>query len=406
MEYPRSAELIQAMPDFLAMILKQTPDDFQVEELTDVQPAPHGDHCLYRLEKINWTTPDALAAVRRRWKIDLRRLSYGGLKDRHGRTTQHFTIFRGPERSLTHQGIRVQYIGRVRAPFTAEHIRANRFRIVLRRLSESDVDRAAGVLDEVRQFGVPNYFDDQRFGSVSHGGAFLARHLLHGRFEDALRQALTAAYEFDRAAEKKEKALVLRLWGDWPALKEQLPRSHARSLVSYLVDHPTDFRGAIDRLRPELRGLYLSAYQSHLWNRMLARWLEGNVPREQLTEVRLKLGPAPMHRQLAPELFQQMRALRLPLHSARTKLNDTDARKPYFDAVLADEGVTLDHFKLRGLREVFFSKGERPALCLTRHVTGEPGDDELRAGKRKLTLSFELPRGSYATLIVKRLQQT
>src|SRR2546425_8917597 len=37
------------------------------------------------------------------------------------------------------------------------------------------------------------------------------------------------------------------------------------------VHHPTDFKGALERLRPELRGLYLSAYQSYLWNRMLAR---------------------------------------------------------------------------------------------------------------------------------------
>jgi tRNA pseudouridine13 synthase len=392
------------LPELFAMILKQTPDDFQVDELADVQPSPTGDHRLYRLEKVNWTTPDALAAVRRRWKIDLRRLSYGGLKDRHGRTTQYFTIFRGPERGLTHQGIRVHYLGRIGFPFTSEHIRANRFHIVVRRLDDRALARAAAVLDELRYCGVPNYFDDQRFGSVSQRGAFLARHLLHGRFEDALRQALTASYEFDRAAEKKEKALLRRLWGDWPALKEQLPRSHARSLVSYLVDHPSDFRGAIDRLRPELRGLYLSAYQSHLWNRMLAHWLARNVPTEQLTQVQLKLGPVPMHRNVSAELLEQMRTLKLPLHSARTKLDPADARKPYFDAVLAEEGVTLDQFKLKGLHEMFFSKGERAVLCMPENLAAEPGDDDTRPGKRKLTLSFDLSRGSYATLIVKRLQ--
>ena len=36
------------------------------------------------------------AAVRRRWRIDFRRLSYGGLKDRHAVTSQFLTIFRGP----------------------------------------------------------------------------------------------------------------------------------------------------------------------------------------------------------------------------------------------------------------------------------------------------------------------
>jgi tRNA pseudouridine13 synthase len=385
------------------MVIKQSPEDFRVEELTDSRPREQGEYRLYVLEKSNWTTPDALAAVRRRWKIDGRRLSYGGLKDRHAQTKQYFTIFHGPERGLTHHGIRVAYLGRLGFPYTSEHIRANRFRIVLRRLQTSDLERGRMALEEVRQFGVPNYFDDQRFGSVSAEGAFLARHLLRGRFEDALRQALTAPYEFDRAAEKKEKALLKQHWGDWAALKQQLSRSHARSLISYLVDHPDDFRGAVQRLRPELRGLYLSAYQSHLWNRMLANWLRHHIPGEDLVAVPLKLGEVPMHRRLSEPLRQQLMEFRLPLHSARLRLEDDDPRKPYFDQTLAEESVALEQFKLKGLREMFFSKGERAALCLPAELHAEPGEDETRPGHRKLTLSFDLPRGSYATLVVKRI---
>ena len=48
------------------MKLKQQPEDFQVEELTDIAPTGQGAFALYRLEKRGWSTPDALAAVRRR----------------------------------------------------------------------------------------------------------------------------------------------------------------------------------------------------------------------------------------------------------------------------------------------------------------------------------------------------
>ena len=57
------------------MKLKQSPDDFQVEEMTDIAPSDRGAFALYRMEKRGWSTPDALAAVRRRWKIELRRIS-------------------------------------------------------------------------------------------------------------------------------------------------------------------------------------------------------------------------------------------------------------------------------------------------------------------------------------------
>ena len=70
------------------MKLKQKPDDFRVEEFPSMQPGTDGTFAFYRLEKRGWTTPDALAAVRHRWKIDLRRMSFGGLKDRHAHTIQ------------------------------------------------------------------------------------------------------------------------------------------------------------------------------------------------------------------------------------------------------------------------------------------------------------------------------
>jgi tRNA pseudouridine13 synthase len=247
-------------------MIKQQPEDFLVEELTGVVPGEQGTFAFYRLEKRGWSTPDALAALRRRWGIDLGRLSYGGLKDRHAQTTQYLTIRHGPRRNLTHHDVQVTYLGQATAPYTAADIRANRFRITIRALAPAGIPGARQALEEVRRDGVPNYFDDQRFGSVTEGGPFIGRLLIEGRFEEALRQALLAPYEYDRAAQKKEKALLGQHWGNWAVLKERLPRGHARSLVDFLRQHPGDFRGAVARLRPELRGLYLSAYQSHLWN--------------------------------------------------------------------------------------------------------------------------------------------
>ncbi len=385
------------------MIIKQQSDDFQVEELTDVAPGDQGVFGFYRLEKTGWTTPDALSAIRRRWKLDLRRCSYGGLKDRHAHTIQYLTIFHGPRRNLTHQGIKVTWLGQVGEPYASQHMRGNRFQLILRRLREADVAAAAIALEEVRACGVPNYFDDQRFGSVASGTGFMARHLLFGRYEDALRQILTAPYEHDRAPDKQEKALLRKLWGNWAELKDRLTRSHARLLVCHLADHPGDFRGAIARLRPELRGLYLSAYQSHLWNRMLAQWLRANVPAEQLVEVRLKMGDVPMPRRLAEDQLQALTELQLPLHSARIQLDAADPRKPYYEAVLAEEGVSVDQFKLKGLRDMFFSKGDRPAWCMPAELHWETSPDETRGEHRKLLLRFDLPRGSYATLLVKRI---
>ena len=101
------------------MKLKQLPDDFYVEERTDVTPAERGPFALYRLEKRGWTTPDALAALRRRWEMEPRRLSYGGLKDRHAHTVQYLTILHGPRRGLHHHDITVTLSRHYRRPLYA-----------------------------------------------------------------------------------------------------------------------------------------------------------------------------------------------------------------------------------------------------------------------------------------------
>ncbi|MCS6852438.1 MAG: tRNA pseudouridine(13) synthase TruD [Gemmataceae bacterium] len=385
------------------MKIKQQPDDFQVEELTDVTPSPTGAYAFYRMEKRGWSTPDALQAVRRRWRIELRRLSYGGLKDRHAHTVQYFTIAHGPTRDLTHAGVSIQYLGQLAKPYTSHDIRANRFRVTLRALRPQELMRACQALEEVRHDGLPNYFDDQRFGSVGPGRKFVAEALVRGDFEEALKRALTAPYEYDQAEQKREKAILRQHWGDWSTCCQQLPRGHARSLVDYLAHHPGDFRGAVARLRPELRGLYLSAYQSYLWNRMLARWLCEHCRPEQLLMVRLRLGPLPMHRGLDDRQRTALAALRLPLPSARLRLGDADPRRPLVDAVLAEEGLTLAELKVPGLRAPFFSKGERAALCRVAGLSYETATDDRHPGKSKLILQFELPRGSYATLIIKRI---
>jgi tRNA pseudouridine13 synthase len=386
------------------MKLKQQPEDFEVEELTDVVPSSVGPFALYRLEKRSWATLDALQAVRRRWKIEPRRVSYGGLKDRHARTVQYLTIFHGPQRRLKHHDVTLHYLGRVPKPYTSKDIRANRFRITLRCLTPGETPLAVQALDEVRADGVPNYFDDQRFGSVAKEERFVARSLILGHYEEALRLALAEPYRYDRGPQKREKAILRDHWRDWTVCKALLSRGHARSIVDYLVSHPENFRGAVARMRPELLSLYLSAYQSHIWNRILARAVAQLCRPEQLVLIELRLGKVPMHRLLDDGQRDRLAQLQLPLPSARVKLGPSDSRTPLVEAVLAEESMRLNDFKIKAFREPFFAKGERPARCMPTGLAYEASADEGNTGKQKLTLAFELPRGSYATLIVKRVQ--
>jgi tRNA pseudouridine13 synthase len=385
------------------MKLKQRPDDFVVKERTDVKPGETGEFAFYQLEKQSIGTAEAIQAFCKQLRVDSRRVRYGGLKDRHAVTVQFLTIAGGPRRHLREEKYHLRYLGQVEEPYGPQSFSGNEFAITLRDLDQKQFDRALAALEDVRHSLIGNYFDDQRFGSVSEEGDFVARLLIAGDDEKALRLALAAPYEFDRSQEKRAKQLLRKHWGEWDKIVSQLPRGPMLEVVSYLAKHPDDFRGAFPKIPFFLRNMYLSAYQSEIWNRTLTRWMTGSLPAERLVTVQQKRASLPMPARLSDEERDQLKEQTIPLPSSRLKLSDEDPLKPHFDAVLAEENLTLSDMKLKHYDEPFFSRGDRPAFYVPEDLKHEIGWDKLNKGHRRLRLMFALPRGSYATLLVKRI---
>lgn len=384
------------------MKFRQNAEDFRVEELTDVQPQAHGPFTLYRLTKRDIGTLEAVERILRRWKLPRSAVSRGGLKDRHAVTTQHLTIRGGRDEGLQEDRFELRYLGRSEHPFGPQDIRGNRFEIVLRSMSRDETACAESALPSVEQDGVPNYFDDQRFGSVGKSGEFIARAWLLRDYERALWLAFADANLSDRAREKREKQVLRDHWGDWPLCKSRLSRSHRRSIVSYLADHPQGFRKAWARVRVDLRRLYLSAWQSHLWNRMLSRLLLETIPDEQLIAIDLKTGAVPFYVELSDEARETLGAVQLQLPSARVADEEQPTRR-LLQECLAEEGLERRDLRVRDVRDCFFSRARRRAIVVPGNLAAEWGRDECEPDRATLTLGFDLPAGSYATIVVKRL---
>ncbi len=384
------------------MKLKFRPDDFCVEELPIVGPSESGRYVLYRLVKKSIGTIEAVQAICRRWNLAGRRVSYGGLKDRHAITAQYLTIADGPPKSLQERNFELCPVGRSPVPYGPRSFRGNRFQIVLRDLNEPELGRAVAEIQALARDGIPNYFDDQRFGSVGYSNQFIAHAWLRGDYERALALALAEPNPFDRAAVRAQKAVIRGLWGRWPEAKAGLERSSARSIVTYLVDHPTDFRGAFARIKRELRTLYFSAFQSHLWNLILARRIEHSTDAAKCVPVTLKVGTFPFPRGLDPAEVKDLTDSPLALPCARTPAPEGALGKSARE-VLDSFQLTWPELRVKYLKDVFFSKGLRPCLVFPQQLEHASVDDEFHRGRRSIRLSFELAKGSYATILVKRI---
>ena len=384
------------------MKLKSLPEDFEVEELSEF-PLDGGPFAVYLLTKRSMGTPEAITAISSRWNFPRRVISYGGLKDKHAITRQWVTIHRGPRRDFREESLSLTYQGQANRPFGPQDIAANRFQIILRNLTQATSQKILAARESLSQFGVPNYYDDQRFGSLGESGEFIARPWCQGNYERALWLAIAEPNSHDRPNDRDEKEIIRNFWGNWTACKEAMRKSSSRSIITYLVDHPERFREALALLRQDMRSLWLAAFQSDLWTRCLAARLHEVVSTERQFPVSLATLQVPFFTELSQPESTELSELALPLPSARLHI-DPGPTLDLYERVLAEQGLSLRELRVKYPRDSFFSKGERAAIVRPQDLRiDRPGEDELNEGRRCLTLEFILPRGAYATILVKLL---
>src|SRR5262249_22817856 len=73
------------------------------------------------------------------------------------------------------------------------------------------------------------------------------------------------------------------------------------------------------------------------------------------------------------------------------------------EELLVGRQLEWKDLRIKHLKDIFLSKGSRPCLFFPQHLRCQAEADILHPGRRALRLWFELPKGSYATILVKRI---
>jgi len=401
------------------MTIKRSPNDFLVDEILSgpytegIRHEPRA-FALYRLTKQGRSTPEAAGALACVLGVPPGQVAHAGLKDKHAATTQYVTApARESPEAADGPGWRAERVGWVDAPIMAEAIAANRFCIVVRDLAHEACEwmAAAARLLTPEDRGASaaakcvfvNYFGDQRFGSARHGRGFLARHLVRGEFEEALHLALATWARKDNRAVKEFKRAVADGWGRWQDLAARLRRCPERRAIEHLAQAPGDFAGAFAALPYGEQELAVHAYQSYLWNttarRLVAARCAGPGPvlaaKDPFGEM---LFPAPQN------VPADLTDLDLPVLGRDTALGEP--WRAAAEETLAEEGITTALLRIPGLRRPQFGEAPRRLfVSATGFEMAPPEKDDQGPRRLKVTLRFDLPRGAYATVLLRALGQ-
>ncbi|MDD1743778.1 MAG: tRNA pseudouridine(13) synthase TruD, partial [Methanomassiliicoccales archaeon] len=162
----------------------------------------------------------------------------------------------------------------------------NRFRIRVRDCYfegeelRSTMARTVSLLDELR--GFPNFFGVQRFGSLRPITHIVGKHIIKGEFEEAV-LAYAANPVPAESEEAREARRFIQETRDFSEGLKRLPRTlmFERIIAGHLAQRPGDFPGAIMAMPRNLQMMFVHAYQSYLFNRVLSERIRRGLPLNQ-----------------------------------------------------------------------------------------------------------------------------
>jgi tRNA pseudouridine13 synthase len=263
--------------------LRLTPEDFVVEEIPQERKADStGPYLICTLEKTNWELQHAVKEIAKRLGISHRRIGWAGTKDRNAITRQWISIYNvtaGQVEAVRLKDIRLEPVGHANEALSLGDLAGNRFDIVIRDLESSDLENQVHTITQTVADGIPNYFGLQRFGVIRPVTHRVGEWILRGDYEQAVVTYIGEEYPLEPDPVKAIRSAFFTTRDPGPALRT-LPQhlAYERAMLHHLYAHPGDYEGALRGLPPKLLSLFISAFQSYLFNCALSqRFDDGNT---------------------------------------------------------------------------------------------------------------------------------
>ncbi|MBI2151399.1 tRNA pseudouridine(13) synthase TruD [Candidatus Woesearchaeota archaeon] len=355
------------LTESLTYKLKSIPEDFIVKEVSledySKLTTKNGKYIYCLLKKKNYNTIDGIKQIAAIFGLKEKQIGFAGNKDKKAITEQIISL---PDMNLERlnrvkiRDIELKFLARGNEPITLGHLKGNEFVITIRNLDEKSLKTIEHNIEKNtttnKPLFIPNYFDDQRFGRKNHE---IGRHIVRKEFKDA----------------------VTKL--DNPLCS------------SYLEEKKTDYVGALKRLPLRLLRLYVNAYQSWLWNETLSLYLKRRT--EQYVEVKYIAGLL-----LFPE--ESIPHLEIPLLGFEDLAKLDKDLAEVLSLLKKRENLLPQDFIIKQIPELSAEGELRKAFVEIEEFKWESTDkDDLNKGKIKITLSFFLQKGSYATIVIKKI---
>ena len=381
--------------------IKENNEEFQVSEIIDytfLKPpyfssVQNNEHKfpLYLLEKHNIDSNHAVIEIKKQSGLKLKIM---GIKDAKAETSQYASCEQTknlPKYIITHK-TKLTLLGFLRTPLSKSALIGNSFQIKIK-TSDNNIHPFLLELNKIA-----NFYGLQRFGSERMVTHLVGKALLNRNYNEAIEYLLsyTSKYDSKFSKEIRERS---RDPNNYQKLIKILPKGMdlERNILSTIMKGK-DSIAVIRSIPINIRRLFVQAYQSYVFNKCLSTSLLCNEDIQKCKDGDLCFEIE------KPLVFGKIRRFREGIDSNNDVIPairlvgyNYQPGKSRFDhitkKILSDENILPKDFYLKDLQELSVQMGFRQTLlcCSEFKYSG------------MLDLSFKLPKGAYATTLLREL---
>lgn len=384
--------------------IKKDNEGFRVSEIinesiiTDTSPIQDSSHRypLYILEKKGIDSHHALLEIRKDLGLELRVM---GMKDAKATTRQYASsiqVYNIPKQQICktkHTSLKLN--GFTTKPLGKESLLGNDFLVTIYDAKHSEMSEFKTEVEKVA-----NFYGLQRFGSERLVTHLVGREIIKRNFKKAAELLLsyTTEYDSEMSKEIRQKSLDQK---NYRNILKHLPRG--MDIEYQLINAFINGKEPVSALRSisiNIRRLFIHAYQAYIFNRCLSNAIINgeNILRCSGGDLCFELeGPLTFGkiRKFNPTTDLDARvipAVRLAGYSFQPGKGRFEL---ITKKIMNEENVTPRDFYIKEMQELSNQGGFRQASLCCRDFSY----------KGSLVLSFKLPKGSYATTLLREIMK-
>ncbi len=155
----------------LDFVFNKNSDNFFVEEIPLYPFAHTGEWLMLKIRKKNITTPEMIKKIAKYLNISKNLIGYAGLKDKEGLTIQWISIpriYRDEINKFQDREIKILKQDLHRNKLKIGHLKGNKFFVRFKKVTPTTAKILFSLIKDIKEYGIPNFYGEQRFGKFGN----------------------------------------------------------------------------------------------------------------------------------------------------------------------------------------------------------------------------------------------